>query len=169
LVMTFWENTLSNVLGGLGAGLFFIFAYSVIQWFLRATDLVVSYNWSWETVDGVTSFHPNFDIRNRSRSKSYRLANIAYTRNGQPQWCDNESIWGRVLEPESINFEREVGPVKGIHTLEDALSLELTIRTQGERSFWLRGEGPGQQGRGRIRRAAFSLRKALETWMIPLE
>jgi hypothetical protein len=167
--MSFWTNTLSNVLGGLGAGLFFVLAYFVIQWFLQATDLVVSYNWRFDTVNGITSFRPNFDIRNRSRSKSYRLANIAYTLRGQPHWCDNKSVWGRVLEPGSINNDFEVSAVRGIESLQDALSLEVTIRTQSGRSFWLRGQGPNQQGKGRIRRIAFKLRTALESGLIPLE
>jgi len=167
--MSFWANTWSNMLGGIGAGLFFVLAYFVIQWFLQATDLVVSYNWRFDTVNGVTSFRPNFDIRNRSRSKSYRLANIAYTRNGQPHWFDNKSVGGRVLEPGSINNDLEVSAVKGIDNVQDALSLEVTIRTQSGRSFWLRGEGPNQQGKSRIRRVLFRLRRTLESWMVPLE
>ena len=167
--MGFWATTWSNVLGGIGAGLFFVLAYFVLQWFLQATDLVVSYNWRFDTVNEVTSFRPNFDIRNRSRSKSYRLANIAYTRSGHPHWFDNKSVWGRVLEPGSINNDLEVSAVKGIDNLQDALSLEVTIRTQSGRSFWLRGVGPNQQGKGWIRQTAFRLRGALESWMIPLE
>ncbi len=167
--MGFWQNTWSNVLGGIGAGVFFLLCYLVIQWFLQATDLVVSYNWRFDTVDGVTHFYPNFDIRNRSRSKSYRLANIAYTRKGQPHWFDNKSVWGRVLESGSINIDLVVSAVNGVHTAQDAIGLEITIRTQAGRSFWLRGEGPGQMGKSGLRRAAFKLRDKLESWMIPLE
>ena len=39
-----------------------ILSYALIQWFLRATDITVSYNWSFTG----SNFYPNFDIRNRS-------------------------------------------------------------------------------------------------------
>jgi hypothetical protein len=167
--MGFWANTWSNVLGGIGAGLFFVLIYVLIQWFLQATDVVISYNWRYDTVNGVMFCRPNFDIRNRSRSKTYRLANIAYTKHGQVHWFDNESLWGKLLEPGSINNGFEVLPVRDIRSLQDALAVEVTIRTQSGRSFWLRGEGPGQMGRGRIRRAAFFIRNKLESGLIPME
>jgi hypothetical protein len=167
--MGFWANTLSNVIGGVIAGALFVVFYVVIQWFLHLTDLAVSYNWSWKTVDGVSYFYPNFDIRNRSRSKTYRLANIAYTRDEKPVWFDNKSLWGVVLEPESINVNLAVGPVKGIRSPDEALGLEVTIRTQAGRSFWLKGTGPGQMGKGRVQRFAFRLREKLGASLIPLE
>lgn len=168
--MGFWQTTLTNVLGGLGAGLFFLFWYVLIQWFLRATDLVVSYAWSFDTVAGMAvNIRPNFDIRNRSGSRLYRLANIAYTRHGQPHWFDNSSLWGAVLEPGSINVGIQGAPIPRLDGLPDALSLEVTITLQTGRRFWLRGQGPGQMGRGRIRRAALALRRKLESWLISLE
>jgi hypothetical protein len=166
--MTFWQNTWSNVLGGIGAGLFFLFCYLAIQWFLRATDLVVAYNWQFATRDGVPVFWPAFDIRNRSRSKSYRLANIAYTRDGKMFWVENKSLMDKVIEPASMNFIEGL-PVRGIHTLADAIQLEVTIRDQSKRSFWLRGQGPGQQGKSLARRIAFKVRDTLEKWLIPME
>jgi hypothetical protein len=126
--MDFWTNTLSNALGSLAAGLFLVLMYVLIQWFLRATDLVVSYNWGFRNdIDG---FHvwPNFDIRNRSASRSYRLANIAYTRKGKPHWFDNDSLWGIVVEPGSMNQDFTVGPVQRVDSLGEALTLEVTIR-----------------------------------------
>jgi hypothetical protein len=173
--MGFWTNTLSNVLGGIGAGLFFALMYVLIQWFLQATDLVVSYNWHFDTKDGIVSFHPNFEIRNRSRSKFYRLWNIAYMRDGQRVWFDNKSLLGKVLEPASVNYySEEIAPVKnaeveGIGLVAAVFGIEVTVRTQTGRAFWLRGEGPGKMGKGRIRRAAFSLRAKLESWMISME
>lgn len=166
--MTFWQNTWSNVLGGIGAGLFFLVSYIVVQWFLHATDLVVSYSWKYDASNGIRTFHPSFDIRNRSRSKSYRLANIAYTRNGEMVCVENDSIMGVVIEPESMNFI-DGAPVRGIHDVRNAVGLEVTIRTQSGRSFWLRGDGPGQQGKSKVRQAAFKLRAKLESWLIPLE
>jgi hypothetical protein len=166
--MRFWANTWSNVLGGMGAGLFFALCYLVIQWFLRATDLVVSYCWKFSVKDGVPAYWPAFDIRNRSRSRNYRLANIAYTINGKPHWFDNKAIMNIVLEPASMNFV-EGAPVRDIHQMADALRLEVTIRDQAERSFWLRAQGPGQQGKSWIKRTAFKLRRALGKGLISME
>jgi len=167
--MNFWQTTWSNVLGGIGAGLFFVLMYLAIQWFLRATDLVVSYNWSFDTVNGITTFRPNFDIRNRSTSRSYRLANIAYTCNGKPHWFDNKSVWGFVLEPGSINNSFDITSVKDIGSLSEALALQVTIRLQTGRAFWLRGQGPGQMGKSRSQRAAFAVRAKLESLLIAME
>jgi hypothetical protein len=166
--MTFWPNTLSNVLGGIGAGVFFLLCYLMIQWFLRATDLVIGYSWRWEVRDGVVVFWPAFDIRNRAHSKKYRLANIAYTVKGTPHWFDNKGIMGVVIEPESMNFIDGL-PVANVRNLAEATHLEVTIRDQSKRSFWLRGEGPGQQGKGWTRRNAFKLRALLEKWLIAME
>jgi hypothetical protein len=167
--MNFWQTTWSNVLGGIGAGLFFVFMYIFVQWFLQATDLTISYNWGFREVEGVLFFWPNFDIRNRSRSKSYRLANIAFTRNGQPHWFDNGSIWGVVIEPGSMNHDFTIVPVRNVTSLEEALSLEITVRLQTGRAFWLRGQGPGQMGRSRFQRALFAIRAKLESWLIAIE
>ena len=167
--MDFWVNTWSNALGGIAAGLFLVLMYLLIQWFLRATDLVVSYNWGYRNdADG---FHvwPNLDIRNRSSSRSYRLANIAYTRKGKPHWFDNKSIWGTVVEPGSMNHDFTITPVKRVDSLPDALTLEVTIRLQTGRAFWLRGHGPGRMGKGRLRRLAFWLRDRLEKMLIAME
>lgn len=167
--MGFWTNTWSNALGGFVAALFIVLLYVLIQWFLRATDLLITYNWRFDTENGIIRFRPNFDIRNRSGSRIYRLANIAYTQDGAVHWFDNVSLWGAVLEPESINNQYEVAPVRDIHTIQDALRIEVTIRTQGGRSFWLRGQGPGQMGKGRIQRVAFWVRSKLDSTLIPME
>jgi hypothetical protein len=166
--MSFWANTWSNVLGGMGAGLFFVLCYLVIQWFLRATDLVVSYAWKFGAQDGMPVYWPAFDIRNRSRSRGYRLANIAYTVKGKPHWFDNKAIMGIVIEPASMNYI-EGAPVRDIHQIPAAINLEVTIRDQSARSFWLRGQGPGQQGKGWMRHTAFRLREMLEKALIPME
>jgi hypothetical protein len=167
--MDFWQNTWSNVLGGIGAGIFFLLGYLIIQWFLKATDLVVSYNWSYRSEAGAFYAWPNFDIRNRSQSRTYRIANIAYSKQGKPHWFDNKALWGFVLEPGSIHNEVSGSPVARITSLQDALDLEVTVTLQTGRRFWLRGQGPGQMGKGRIRRALFALRSRLESWMIALE
>lgn len=167
--MSLWPTTLSNILGGIGAGLFFVFMYLIVQWFLQATDLLVSYKWGYRTVSGVFSVWPIFFISNRSRTRAYRVANIAYTHKGQGYWSDNDSLWGFVLEPGTMNNDLEGAPVKNVASLRDAVGLEVTIKLQTRRAFWLRGEGPGQMGRGRIQRMLFALRAKLESMLIAME
>jgi hypothetical protein len=75
-----------------------IFAF---RWFLLKTDVLVGYGWKWEGPD----FHPSFDIRNLSGSKTYVLANIAYTKNDGKELVaiDNKSIWGQEIKPGTIS------------------------------------------------------------------
>jgi hypothetical protein len=167
--MGFWETTLTNLLGGVGAGVILLLAYMAVQWFLSATDLIVSYNWKFGVRDDKFYAYPNFDIRNRSRSRAYRLANIAYTKDGKVFGFDNKSLWDKTLEPGSINFFSEVEPVKGVISLLELEQLEVTVRLQTGRSFWLHGQGPGQEGRSWLRRRAFKLRNRLEKMMVPME
>ena len=167
--MGFWEIVWTSALGGIGAGLFFVLMYLAVQWFLQATDLLVSYNWGYKIIDGAFYAWPNFDIRNRSRTRTYRIANIAYAQNGQVHWFDNKSIWGVVLEPGTMNPKVTGAPVKNLGSLQEALGLEVTIRLQTGRAFWLRGQGPGQMGRGRTQRVLFALRAKLESTLIAME
>jgi len=152
------------------AGLFFVFWYVFLQWYLGVTDVVIGYNWSWQG----TNFHPNFDIRNRSKSRAYLLANIAYNTLGQsaPLWIDNKSLWGIELKPGSINHFGEVSAVKGISSIEECFQVQITVRLQTGRMFWLTGQGPGQQGkvvRGFFQRTAFRLRDFIEKKAITME
>ncbi len=89
--MTFWAEVLAIFIGDVFASALFVLFYVMVQWFLRATDVTVSYNWGWKGTD----YSPNFDIRNRSSSRCYLLANIAYTRNKGKEkvWFDNDSIF----------------------------------------------------------------------------
>lgn len=167
--MGFWETTLTNILGGIGAGAVLILGYMIVQWFLTATDLVISYNWKFGIEDGKFWAAPQFDIRNRSRTKSYRLANIAYMVEGKVHWFDNKSLWGKVIEPGSINNDLVGHPVARVGSLGELTGLEVTVKLQTGRSFWLRGQGPGQEGRNRLRRSAFKLRNQLEKLMVPME
>jgi hypothetical protein len=100
------------------------------------------------------------------------LANIAYTKdNGKEAvWFDNNSIWGKELKPGSIEGrDFQLVPVKGIATPQQALGLEVTVRLQNGRQFWLRGKGPGQLQMGRMQRFAFWFRNKFEKAAIPLE
>ena len=94
--MTFWDEVLAIFIGDVLASVLLIGLYVMIQWFLRATDVKVAYNWSFIG----PNFYPNFDIRNRSESRTYLLANIAYTKNdGRDKvWFDNDSIWDSPLQ-----------------------------------------------------------------------
>ena len=168
--MTFWKEVLSGCVGSVFAGLFFVSWYAFLQWYLGVTDVVIGYNWGWQG----TNFHPNFDIRNRSKSRTYLLANIAYNTQGQraPLWIDNKSLWGIELKPGSINHFDEVLTVKGISSIEECFQVQITMRLQTGRMFWLTGQGPGQQGKvvmGFFQRTAFRLRDFIEKKAITME
>ncbi len=164
--MTFWQEVLAIFLGDILASLLLVLLYVLIQWFLRATDITIGYAWKWEGMN----FHPSFDIRNRSGSKSYLLANIAYTRNSGKDVVsfDNKSIWGKELKPGSITY-LEVSPVPTITSVPQCTGVEVTVRLQTGRLFWLKGQGPGQLRMGRIQKMAFWLRDKFEKAAVPLE
>jgi hypothetical protein len=166
--MTFWNEVLAIFIGDVFASVLLVSLYVMIQWFLRATDVIVSYNWSWEG----TNYSPNFDIRNRSGSKTYLLANIAYTRDegNEMVWIDNDSLWDIELRPGSIGGRKwKMAPVRGITTPQQAMGLEARVRLQSGRQFWLKGQGPGQMKIGRIQKVAFRLRERFEKAAITLE
>jgi hypothetical protein len=164
--MTFWPEVLAIFLGDVFASALFVSSYVIIQWFLRATDVTVGYSWKWVGQD----FHPCFDIRNRSGSKTYLLANIAYTKkNGKELlFIDNKSIWGVELRPGSITWP-EGDPVRGVNSVSDSIETEVSVRLQNGRLFWLKGQGPGQLRMGRVQRIAFWLRDKIEKSAFPFE
>jgi hypothetical protein len=166
--MTFWDEVLAIFIGDVLASVLLVLLYVLIQWFLRATDVTVAYNWSFAG----PNLSPNFDIRNRSGSKTYLLANIAYTRNGgrEKVWFDNDSIMDEELPPGSMRGRKfKIAPVKGVTTVQEAINLEVTVRLQNGRAFWLTGVGPGQMKTGRTQRIAFWLRDKAEKAAIPFE
>ena len=164
--MTFWCEVLAIFVGDVLASALFVFLYVMIQWFLRATDVVVGYSWKWQGQD----FHPCFDIRNRSGSKSYLLANIVYTKDNGKEllFIDNKSIWGTKLRPGSINWP-EGGPVRGVSSKQDCIETEVSVRLQNGRVFWLKGQGPGQLRMSRVQKFAFLLRDKIEKSSFPAE
>lgn len=167
--MTFWIGTLSNFLANLLAGVLLVIGYVIVQWFLAVTDIVISYNWRFDgTPDAPRNLRPNFDIRNRSRSKSYFLGNVVYRDHRPAPHFDNESIWGKELKPGSIEFV-EAAPVAGVVTLAQGLETQVHVQLQNGRTFWLKGTGPGQLRVGRFQRIAFWLRKKLGTSAFPME
>jgi hypothetical protein len=165
--MTFWDEVIAIFVGDVFASVLLIACWVAIQWFLRATDVTVSYNWSWKGKD----FYPNFDIRNRSGSRGYLLANIAYRRNGGEHVVefDNRSLWGKKLKPGSIFFSEGVAPVPNVASQAECLGLTVTVYLQNGRRFWLKGQGPGQLRMGRVQRIAFWLREKFERAAVPLE
>lgn len=164
--MTFWDEVLAIFIGDIFASMLLILFYVLIQWFLRATDIAIGYAWKWEG----TNFHPSFHIRNQSASKTYLLGNISYTKNDGREilFIDNDSIWGKKLEPGSTNLI-EAGSVRGVTAMPHCIDTEVTVRLQNGRQFWLTGQGPGQLRAGRIQKVAFWLRQKFEKAAIPLE
>jgi hypothetical protein len=163
--MEVWSGCIASIF----AGLFFVFWYAVFQRFLQATDVVVNYNWSYQQG---TDFYPNFDIRNRSKSRTYLLANIAYFKQGSdfPFWLDNKSLWGIELKPGSINFLKAATPVKDIRSINDSVQVQIRVRIQMGREF--PGAGPGQERKrvmGIVQWLAFRLRELSEKHAITLE
>lgn len=99
------------------------------------------------------------------------LRSIAYTRNEGKEivWFDNKSIWDKELPPNSIKFLNDVAPVPKITSISECTGVEITVRLQTGRLFWLKGQGPGQLRTGRIQRMAFWLREKVERSAIPFE
>jgi hypothetical protein len=143
------------------AGVLSVLAF-LYRWFLLKTDVVIGYNWSWQG----KNFFPNFDLRNRSGSKTYVVANIAYTRDHGKQIVtfDNTSLWGRELKPGTI-VPVSAAPVRGLASMADCLKTEVTVRFQNGRSF--RGQGPGQLFTG-FHKYARVLRDRIERSSLPL-
>lgn len=117
-------------------------------------------------------FHPNFDIRNRSKSQTYLLANIAYLKDRGKTlvWIDNKSLWGFELKPGSINHFEAVAPVKDVYSMEDCLQVQVKVRVQTGREF--PGAGPGQDKKqvlGKSQRLAYWVREFLDKNAIPME
>jgi hypothetical protein len=176
-------EVLSGCLGSIFAGLFFLCWYVVFQCLQSATDVLVGYNWRSKGTD----FHPGFDIRNRSASRTYFLANVVYTKKGvlsclkantvctkkgvqAPLWIDNKSLWEIEMKPGSINRFDAVMPVRDVHSMEDCIQVQVKVRVQTGREF--PGVGPGQdrkQVMSRGQRFAYWLRDFFEKNAIPME
>lgn len=168
--MTFWSEVAAGFLANLFAAVLLVILYVAIQWFLAATDVTIGYGWRFDgTQNNPRNMRPSFDIRNRSRSRTYYLANVAYLRDNHPVApFDNSSVWGRELKPGSI--ERvEAAPVESLTSLRECTGIEVHVRLQNGRIFWLKGTGPGQSRTGRTQRAAFWLRSKFEGKAFPLE
>jgi hypothetical protein len=161
--MAFWQEVAAGFLANVSAGVLLVILYIIIQWFLAGTDVTIGYSWRFDgTRDSPRNVRPSFDIRNRSRSRTYVLANVAYLKDKLPVASfDNKSVWGKELRPGSIEF-LEAAPVASLTSRAQCGEIEVHVRLQNGRRFWLKGTGPGQLRTGRIQRAAFWLRSKFE-------
>jgi hypothetical protein len=132
------------------------------RWFLLTTDVLVGYGWKWKG----TEFHPSFDIRNRSGSKTYVLGNIAYTKHRGKELLgfDNKSLWDRELKPGTISY-LEGAPVPKVNSIAECSQVEVAVRLQNGRH--IKAQGPGQLYKG-IHKIAFALRQRIERASLPL-
>ena len=156
--MSIWQTVVAGLLACVPV-LFFGF-----KWFLLATDVTVSYHWTQSRVGS----RPNFDIRNRSRSRTYLLGDIIYKNGGSvpPVAIDRKSLRELELKPGSIKAVQNVAPVAAITTLQQCLETKVCVRLQNGRG--IKGQGPGQFP-GPLRRAAYWLRRKLDALAVPLE
>lgn len=167
--MGFWLDVASGFFASIAAAALVVAVYIALQWFLGVTDITIAYNWQFRKLPGGLDLWPSFDIRNRSRSRTYFLANIAYLNGGNPVAAfDNKSVWGKELRPGTIHF-LEAAPVAGVTSIEQCTQVEVHVRLQNGRLFWLKGQGPGQLKMGRVQRYLFWLRDKLERGAVPLE
>ena len=167
--MTFWHEVAAGFLSSVLAAAFLVICYLAVQWFLHLTDISIGYSWSWQG----SEFHPNLDVRNRSKSKTYLIANVAYKKgSAAPVWVDNASLWGKELRPGSINFFSDIAPVKNVASIHECLQIRVVVRLQTGREFWLIGRGPGQDGKvimSRTQRLAFWFRNLLERGSVSID
>jgi hypothetical protein len=168
--MGFWHEAFASFLASVAAGVSLAIIYVLIQWFLRVTDITISYVWRFDgTLDQPRSLRPGFDIRNRSGSRMYLVADIAYLKNGRPVASfDRGSLWDAELRPGSITL-REASPVKNFGSTAECFDAEVHVRLQNGRQIWLKGQGPGQMKMGRTQRIAFWLRDKIEAKAFPME
>ena len=71
----FWGAFAAGFLNIAAASLVVVL-YVVVQRFLGATDITIGYVWRYDgTPDNPRNLRPSFDIRNRSRTRTYFVAN----------------------------------------------------------------------------------------------
>jgi len=168
--MGFWHEALASFLASVSAGVVLALIYVAIQWFLRATDITISYAWRYRgTLERPYDMRPSFDIRNRSGLRTYFIANIAYFKSGQPVAPFDESLWDRELKPGTITLRLEPLPLVQFTSLEQCLEAEVHVRLQNGREIWLKGQGPGQMKMARGQKVLFWLRSKIEAKAFPME
>lgn len=137
--MKLWLETLgAGFLSYVFVGWVFVLVYLAVLRFLQATDVTISCNW----IRKGTICHPVFEIRNRSKSKTYVLAKIEYS-NGSDRlaWFDNKSLVGKELKPGSFNEFADIAPVRNTSSIAECMQLKVAVRLQTGRKLWLPGRG----------------------------
>jgi hypothetical protein len=168
--MGFWHEVLASFLASIFAGIFLALIYVLIQWFLRATDVTISYSWRFKGDPSQPyDMRPCFDIRNRSGSRTYFIANVAYLKNKKPVANFDESLWDKELKPGTITLRLESAPIRAFQTLAECFDAEVHVRLQNGRQVWLKATGPGQMKMGKGQRIAFWLRDRIEARAFPME
>jgi hypothetical protein len=77
--MGFWKEVAAGFLGNVAAG------FLLVLCFLQVTDITIGYGWKWDgPPDDARNVRPAVDIRNLSRSRTYKLSNVAYLKDGRP-------------------------------------------------------------------------------------
>lgn len=133
--------------------------YLAVQWFLQATDVTMDYNWS----RSGNLCHPNFELRNRSTSRSYLITKIAYTNGADGLvWFDARSLMGKELGPKTLNEFQLVAPLRSCSRISECMELQVRVRLQTGRELWLGSPQPGHSGMELIQRAASRLRAWLD-------
>ena len=163
--MKFWLEVLAGFLVYALVGWAFVLFYMALRWFWQATDVTLSYNWSKEG----TRCHPIFEIRNRSKTKTYLLANIEYS-NGSDHlvWFDNKSLMGKELRPESVLQFEEVAPLRNSSTMDECLQLCVAVRLQTGRRLKLCSDEHAQRAIEAAQGVAFRLRDRIDAWLRPM-
>lgn len=139
------------------------------KWLLQATDVGVRYNWSFKgTQSNATDIHPNIQIRNHSKSRSYVLGSIEYRIDGQAQpiCIDNKSLWDKDLKPGCIQSFDAIAPVNRIKLLSDVMNVQVLVRSQTGRAFT--AQGPGQMP-SRLHRTGLFIRQKLNQMAVPVD
>jgi|HubBroStandDraft_5_1064220.scaffolds.fasta_scaffold155075_2 hypothetical protein len=87
-----------------------VIVYVLIQWFLAATDIAIGYDRRFDgTMDALQNIRQGFDIRSRSRTRTYLPANVACLKDKlRVANFDNKSAWRIELKPEALNLRRRL-------------------------------------------------------------
>jgi hypothetical protein len=165
--MTFWPEVLAIFLGDVFATALFLLGYVVLRRFLDATDIVVSFNWT----EAGAQVSPRIYIRNRSATRTYRMATIEYTRDGNTTGMggDLESIWGIKLGPRSIKVVKKIAPLRDVSSTAQCVGVGIIVWFQDGRKMWLEEPGVSKLHMNRIQRAAYWIRSGFDKGAIPLE
>jgi hypothetical protein len=164
--MRFWLEIAAGFLSYVLIGWAFVLLYLARQWFLLATDVTFAYDWSRE--GGVC--HPNFKLLNRSKSRTYLLAGIAYS-NGTDHltWFDNRSLMGKELKPGALAEFQEVAAVKNASSISECMEMKVRLRLQTGQVVWLNDKARTRLAFNQVQRVVIAFRETLDQWATMLK